>query len=61
MIDHSMRRITQKAGIITGWEAKQDQGYIPDTFTYSNDKIADSLDPPTEEPKLLPPQIIIKE
>ena len=32
-IDHLMRRRTQGAYIVKGWEDKQDQGCIPDTFT----------------------------
>ena len=32
-IDHLMRRRTQRAGIIKGWEDKRYHGRIPDTFT----------------------------
>ena len=31
--DHPMWRITQGAGIVKGWEVKQDHRYISDTFT----------------------------
>ena len=32
-IDHLTRKRTQGAGIVKGWEDKQDRGRIPDTFT----------------------------
>ena len=46
MIDHPTRRITQGAGIVKGWEAKQVHERIPDTFTYNkSDTIAGPLTP----------------
>ena len=38
------RMITKGAGIVKGWEAKQDLKCIPDTFTHNkNDTITDPL------------------
>ena len=47
MIGHPTRMITQGAGIVKGWEAKEDQECIPYTFKYNkNDTTEDPLASP---------------
>ena len=45
VLDHPTRKIAQGAGVVKGWEDKQDHKHIPDTFTYKNDTITEPQDP----------------